>query len=675
MQKTNKSYKSFRASLPIFSKRDEIVSSIRNNQVTLICGDTGCGKTTQVPQYIYEENLHNNKTIGVTQPRRIAAMTVSKRVAEEFGCNYGETVGYEIRFESMTTKETKIKFMTEGILLREMTLDLHLKQYSILVIDEAHERGINCDVLLGLVKRQLKTRSDLRIVVMSATLETERILKFFNKCNIINVKGRFYPIEIYNTEEPQRDYLDAALNTILQIHLEEPIMASEESGQTLNGDIQVFLTGQEEIEDLEDMLKEKILEFTENMPRLVVRSLYAALPPHIQLEAFAPVTNPNERKVILATNIAETSITIDGVKYVIDCGFVKIRYFEANKVIESLQNVPISKSSAVQRAGRAGRQAKGKCFRIFPKDAFNHLEQFMMPEILRSDVSQVILHLKSVGVHNILEFPFIDRPEEMFLRVGEETLKKMGAITIEDGTLTELGREILEQPLEPLYSAAIIKSSDEPDYIQKDFLSIIALMNVENLLFTKKIDKNKMGKAYARFQVKNSDHLTKLQMLSGYVSARNRNEFCKEYCVNKRAIEKVIAIREQLRLILEQIKEKRKHKATDKTGSKYNYTYKKINMQKTNMNELQKNVDGSHDLDRDNLLKVLGQGFSTKIAHLNIDGSYSVGFLAEKSKAFIHPESVVFYMKQKPKTIIYNVVVTTKKTYLRDVSEVKLSDK
>ena len=153
MQKTNKSYKSFRASLPIFSKRDEIVSSIRNNQVTLICGDTGCGKTTQVPQYIYEENLHNNKTIGVTQPRRIAAMTVSKRVAEEFGCNYGETVGYEIRFESMTTKETKIKFMTEGILLREMTLDLHLKQYSILVIDEAHERGINCDVLLGLVKR------------------------------------------------------------------------------------------------------------------------------------------------------------------------------------------------------------------------------------------------------------------------------------------------------------------------------------------------------------------------------------------------------------------------------------------------------------------------------------------------------------------------------------------
>lgn len=663
--------KKFRKELPIFQKRAEIVEAVKAHQVILISGDTGCGKTTQVAQYLHEEGLAGPKLIGITQPRRIAAMTISQRVAEESNCTLGALVGYEIRFESKMSKETKIKFMTDGILQREITLDFYQKQYGIIIIDEAHERGVNSDVLLGLIKRLLKQRGDLRIIVMSATLETEKIIKFFKKPYIISIHGRFHPIEIYNSIEPQRDYLDGCLNTILQIHFNEKNFENKS-----NGDILVFLTGQEEIEDLEDMLKEKVQQFKKSDSRLLIRPLYAAQPPHQQLKAFEKCEGDNERKVILSTNIAETSVTIDGVKFVVDCGFVKIRYFEANKALESLLTIPIAKSSSIQRAGRAGRQEKGKCFRIYPKEAYETLDDYTMPEILRSDMCAVILQQKAVGVDNILEFPFIDKPDEGVLKISQETLQKMGAIDAL-GILTPLGKEILELPLEPLYGSALLKCLSENDTIQQDFLSIIALLNVENQLYTKKEDRNKIGRAFNRFKMSNSDHLTKLALLSGYVSAKNRNEFCKEYCVNKRAIEKVVAIREQLRQILNEIKQRR---LSTKKGANNNLeggglekpAYKKINQSNMNFGELLKNIEGSHDFDQENLLKVLGRGFASKIAKLNTDGSYSLAIGA--GKAWIHPESVVFYSRVKPKCVVYNMVVTTKKTYLRDVSEIKISN-
>ncbi|RKP23568.1 RNA helicase-like protein, partial [Syncephalis pseudoplumigaleata] len=332
----------------------ELVKEILANDCTVVVGETGSGKTTQIPQFLMEAGLTQHGAIAITQPRRVAATSIAKRVAEEVGCALGGRVGYAVRFDDTSSPSTQLRYMTDGMLLRELLSDPRLDRYSTIILDEAHERTLRTDILLGMVKRIQQQRKalatqhgrghPLKIVVMSATLDAERFSEYFDGAKILYVSGRLHPVTIFHTTAPHADYLDAALVTIFQIHQEQAA-----------GDILVFLTGQEDIESLERLIRDYAARLPEHSPQLLPCPIFAALPPSQQARVFNPAP-PNTRKVVLATNIAETSITISGIRYVIDTGLAKVRAYDARMGLETLLVQPISKSSARQRAGRAGRE-------------------------------------------------------------------------------------------------------------------------------------------------------------------------------------------------------------------------------------------------------------------------------------------------------------------------------
>lgn len=345
---TNLSIKEQREQLPIFKLRETIIKAVDDNQIMVIVGETGSGKTTQMTQYLAEAGYTSKRMVGCTQPRRVAAMSVAKRVAEEVGCRVGQEVGYTIRFEDCTSQDTKIKYMTDGMLLRECLIDPLVSKYSVLLLDEAHERTVSTDVLFGLLKKAIKARPDLKLIVTSATLDAERFSSYFFNCPILTIPGRTYPVEVLYAKDPEPDYMDSALVTTMQIHLSEP-----------PGDILLFLTGQEEIDTASEILFERMKALGPMVPELIILPVYSALPSEMQSKIFEPAP-PGSRKVVLATNIAETSITIDGIFYVIDPGFVKQNTYDPKLGMDALIVVPISQAQARQRAGRAGRTGPGK---------------------------------------------------------------------------------------------------------------------------------------------------------------------------------------------------------------------------------------------------------------------------------------------------------------------------
>ena len=353
---SNKSIREQRAGLPIAKLKNELIRAISENQVLVVIGETGSGKTTQMTQYMAEMGLtKNKKLVGCTQPRRVAAVSVAKRVSEEYGCILGEQVGYSIRFEDVTSQETIIKYMTDGMLMREYLADNDLKRYSVLMLDEAHERTIHTDVLFGLLKDLCRRRpNDLKMIVTSATLDAEKFSNYFFQCPIFTIPGRTFPVEILYTKDPEADYLDAALITVMQIHLSEPA-----------GDILVFLTGQEEIDTCCETLYTRMQALGDLAPELIVLPVYSALPSEMQSRIFEPAP-PGSRKCVVATNIAEASLTIDGIYYVVDPGFSKQKAFNAKLGMDSLVVTPISQASARQRAGR------GKYFMYFLSEFHTH---------------------------------------------------------------------------------------------------------------------------------------------------------------------------------------------------------------------------------------------------------------------------------------------------------------
>lgn len=373
-----------RRSLPVFAYREELLQAIEDYQTIIIVGETGSGKTTQIPQYLVEAGFtKDGKKIGCTQPRRVAAMSVAARVSEEMNTKIGHEVGYSIRFEDCTSEKTIIKYMTDGMLLREFLNEPDLSSYKVLVIDEAHERTLHTDILFGLVKDIAKYRKDLKILVSSATLDAEKFSSYFDDAPIFRIPGRRYPVTTYYTKSPEADYLAAAVTTTMQIHLSQP-----------DGDILVFLTGQEEIESMLERLNFIGKKLKGKMKELIVVPIYASLPPELQAEIFKP-TPFGARKIVLATNIAETSITIDGISYVIDPGFCKMNTYNPRNGLESLVITPCSRASANQRSGRAGRIGPGKCFRLYTSWAFkNEMDENTIPEIQRTNLGNVVLLLK-----------------------------------------------------------------------------------------------------------------------------------------------------------------------------------------------------------------------------------------------------------------------------------------
>lgn len=321
---TTMSIQEQRRSLPIYKLREQLVKAVRENQILVVVGDTGSGKTTQLAQYLAEEGMLDRGMLGCTQPRRVAAVSVAKRVSEEVGCRLGSEIGYTVRFEDVSSPDTKIKFMTDGMLLRELLVDPYVSRYQVIMLDEAHERTVATDVLFGLMKKACMRRPDLKLICTSATLDAEKFSKYFLGCPIFTIPGRTFPVEILYTKDPEPDYLEASLITIMQIHLMEP-----------PGDILLFLTGQEEIDTACEVLFERVKALGPQVPDLIILPVYAALPSEMQSKIFDPAP-PGARKVVIATNIAETSITIDGIYYVIDPGFSKQNAYDPKLGMDSL---------------------------------------------------------------------------------------------------------------------------------------------------------------------------------------------------------------------------------------------------------------------------------------------------------------------------------------------------
>ncbi|KAI3724161.1 hypothetical protein L2E82_35929 [Cichorium intybus] len=406
-----------RKTLPVYQYRESLLKAIEDHQVLVIVGETGSGKTTQIPQYLHEAGYTKCGMTGCAQPRRVAAMSVAARVSQEMGVKLGHEVGYSICFEDCTSNKTVLKYMTDGMLLREFHGEPDLASYSVVMVDEAHERTLSTDILFGLVKEITRCRPDIKLLISSATLDAEKFSDYFDAAPIFKITGRRYHVEINYTKAPEADYMDAAI---------------------------------EEIETAEEILKHRTRGLGNKIAELIICPIYANLPTELQAKIFKP-TPQGARKVVLATNIAETSLT-NGIKYVIDPGFFKMKPYNPRTGMESLRIRPISKASANQRAGRAGRTGPGKCFRLYTAyNYFNDLDDNNVPEIQRTNLAYVVLSLKSLGIDELLKSDFMHQPPVEALLKAFELLFALSALN-KHSELTKVGRKIAEFPLDPILS-------------------------------------------------------------------------------------------------------------------------------------------------------------------------------------------------------------------------------
>ncbi|XP_053377827.1 pre-mRNA-splicing factor ATP-dependent RNA helicase DHX16-like isoform X1 [Mercenaria mercenaria] len=619
-QKKKLSIKETQRNLPIYPFKQGLLEAVEQFQVLIIEGETGSGKTTQIPQYLYKAGYcKDGMKVGCTQPRRVAAMSVAARVAEEMGFKLGNEVGYSIQFEDCTSERTVVKYMTDGMLLREFLSEPDLKTYSALIIDEAHERTLHTDVLFGLVKDIARFRPDLKLLISSATLDAEKFSQFFDDAPVFRIPGRRFPVDIYYTKAPEADYIDAAVVSVLQIHCTQD-----------EGDILVFLTGQEEIETVSEMLTERTRKLGSKIKELIIAPIYANLPTDLQAKIFDP-TPPGARKVVLATNIAETSLTVDGIKYVLDPGFSKQNSYNARTGMDSLVVTPVSKASANQRAGRAGRVSAGKCFRLYTAWAYkNELEDNTIPEIQRTNLGNVVLILKSLGINDLVHFDFMDPPPHETLVLALEQLYALGALN-HKGELTKLGRRMAEFPVDPMLSKMILAS--EKYKCSKEILTITAMLSVNNSVFYRPKDKVvHADTARQNFFLPGGDHMTLMNVYNQWEETGYSTQWCYENFIQYRSMKRARDVRDQLEGLMERV-------------------------------EIEVS---SNPLDTINIRKAITAGFFYHTAKLDKGGNYRT--VKHNQTVMVHPNSSLF--EDRPKWLIYHELVFTTKEFMRQVIEI-----
>ncbi|KAH9722092.1 RNA helicase [Citrus sinensis] len=546
-------------------------SALEMLQVLVIVGETGSGKTTQIPQYLHEA--------GYTKQGK---------------------VGYSIRFEDCTSEKTILKYMTD---------------------DEAHERTLSTDILFGLLKDLIKFRSDLKLLISSATLDAEKFSDYFGSAPIFKIPGRRYPVEIHYTKAPEADYIDAAIVTVLQIHVTQS-----------PGDILVFLTGQEEIETADEILKHRTRGLGSKIAELIICPIYANLPTELQAKIFEP-TPEGARKVVLATNIAETSLTIDGIKYVIDPGFSKVKSYNPRTGMESLLVHPISKASAMQRAGRSGRTGPGKCFRLYTLHNYHKdMDDNTVPEIQRTNLANVVLILKSLGIDDLVNFDFIDPPPEEALLKALELLFALSALN-KLGELTKVGRRMAEFPLDPMLSKMIVASDKYK--CSDEIITIAAMLSVGNSIFYRPKDKQvHADNARMNFHLGNvGDHIALLRVYNSWRECNYSTQWCYENYIQVRSMKRARDIRDQLEGLLERVE-------IEVTS---------------NLNDL------------DAIKKAITSGFFPHSAKLQKNGSYWT--VKHPQRVHIHPSSGLAQVL--PRWVVYHELVLTTKEYMRQVTELK----
>lgn len=615
----NKSLREQREFLPAFAVREDLLRVIRDNQVIIVVGETGSGKTTQLTQFLLEDGYGNRGMIGCTQPRRVAAMSVAKRVSEEMECKLGSTVGYAIRFEDCTSKETVIKYMTDGVLLRESLNEPNLDRYSCVIMDEAHERALNTDVLMGLFKKILQRRRDIKLIVTSATMNSKRFSDFFGGAPEFTIPGRTFPVDVMFSRSPVEDYVDQAVQQVLSIHVSQ--------GQ---GDILVFMTGQEDIESTCELIQER-LNALNDPPKLSILPIYSQMPADLQAKIFDRAA-PGVRKCIVATNIAETSLTVDGIMFVVDAGYSKLKVYNPRMGMDTLQITPISQANSGQRSGRAGRTGPGKAYRLYTEKAYqDELYIQTIPEIQRTNLANTVLLIKSLGVKDLLDFDFMDPPPQETITTSLFDLWALGALD-NVGELTDLGSKMNAFPMDPSLAKLLITSVDYG--CSEEMITIVSMLSVPNVFYRPKERQEESDAAREKFFVPESDHLTYLHVYSQWKSNGFSDRWCNQHFLHSKSLRRAKEVRDQLADIMRN--------------------------QKMEMT--------SCGTDWDVIRKCICSGYYHQAAKVKGIGEYVN--LRTSVTVQLHPTSALYGLGFLPDYVVYHELILTSKEYMSTVTSV-----
>ncbi|ERH28075.1 ATP-dependent helicase HrpA [Aggregatibacter sp. oral taxon 458 str. W10330] len=615
----------FPESLPVSQRKAEIEKLLSEHQVIVVAGETGSGKTTQLPKMCLELGLGHLGTIGHTQPRRIAARSVAARIAEELQTELGDLVGYKVRFNDQISDNTQIKLMTDGILLAEIQTDRFLNQYSCLIIDEAHERSLNNDFILGYLKQLLPRRPDLKVIITSATIDVERFSKHFNNAPIIEVSGRTYPVEVrYRpvAEEDDQDQLQGILNAVDELQAEG------------RGDILIFMNGEREIRDTAEALQKQNLKHTEILP------LFARLSAQEQNKIFHP---SGLNRIVLATNVAETSLTVPGIKYVIDPGTARISRYSYRTKVQRLPIEPISQASANQRKGRCGRVSEGICIRLYSEEDFNNRPEFTDPEILRTNLASVILQMTALGLDDIEAFPFVDAPDKRHIQDGVKLLEELGAFETvqtksgEKRRLTTIGRHLAQLPVDPRLAKMLLSAVDFGSVYE--VMIIVSALSIQDPRERPTEKQQASDEKHRRFADKKSDFLAFLNLWN-YVQeqqkALTKNQFrrqCQKDFLNYLRIREWQDIYQQIRLAVREM------------GLP-------INSEKAEYQQIHTAL------------------LSGLLSHIGLKEAEKQQYLGARNAHFaIFPNSVLF--KKQPKWVMAAELVETSKLWGRMVAEIE----
>ncbi|AYU83647.1 pre-mRNA splicing factor ATP-dependent RNA helicase, putative [Leishmania donovani] len=612
-----------RISLPIYAKKEALLNFVDAHRVTVLVGETGSGKTTQIPQYLAEHGYADRGMIACTQPRRVAAETLAMRVAEEYGCRLGEEVGYTVRFRDVTSSLTKIKYMTDGMLLREALLDDSFQRYSVIILDEAHERSISTDLLFAIVRQALRKNEVLKVMVTSATLETEKFCAYFGASEPFRIEGRTFPVETYYLTDPTTDYLRAALQTVMMIHLQEP-----------PGDVLVFFTGQEEIElggeqlfRWMEMLRRQV---STPLPDLMVLPLTATMPQEVQSKVFEP-TPPGCRKVVLATNVAETSITIANLYYVVDSGFCKQNIFDAKHGIDQLKVMPVSQAQAKQRSGRAGRIGPGKCYRMYTEKQFTtDMVPETVPDIMRTSLFHVTLQLKAMGL-DLLNLELMDCPPKGAIVSALEKLRYLEALD-DDGLLTPLGSRMAQLSIDPSQSKTLLTAVDLG--CSEPVLTIVSMLAVQKrgVFYRPRDQQDASDAARRQFMQPEGDQLTLMAVYDAWVENGMSEDWSKHNFLKHRMLVEARDTRDQLK---EMLARRNQH------------------------------ISHENDTNLDEVRKSITAGYFFNAARRVDSHTRSYVTLSDRREVYVHPSSVL--IDDPPKYVLYDDLRMTKREYMTEL--------
>ena len=659
----------FDNTLPVHEKLEEIKKAIAENQVTIICGETGSGKTTQLPKICLELGRGAAGLIGHTQPRRLAARSVAERIAEELKSEIGSAVGYKVRFTDHTSRDACVKLMTDGILLAETQTDRYLAAYDTIIIDEAHERSLNIDFLLGYLKQLLPRRPDLKIIITSATIDAERFSQHFNGAPVLEVSGRTYPVEILYRPLTSKDEDDA------EVELTDAIVdAADELARHGEGDILVFLPGEREIREAAEALRKSTLRRNDEILPLFARLSHAE-----QHKIFHPTGA--KRRIVLATNVAETSLTVPGIKYVIDTGLARVKRYSARAKVEQLHVEKISQAAARQRSGRCGRVSAGVCIRLFSEEDFNSRTEFTDPEIVRSNLAAVILRMAALKLGDVAAFPFLEMPDSRYINDGFQVLLELGAVNEHNG-LTKLGEQMARLPIDPKI-ARILLAAKKHDCMA-EILVIASALSIQDPRERPLEARDAAAKAHERFTDKQSDFLAYLNIWDSFQRERDKGlsnkqlvQWCRQYFLSHLRMREWRELHHQLAqtaiemgLTTREAAFRRPPEAKQLTSSENagdQDLSAKLKQKQLDKKQHRAQIRAAKEAGYEQIHRALLTGLIANVGMKSPDGNDYTG--ARGSRFHLFPASALF--KAKPKWVMAAELVETTKLYARDVAAIQ----